>query len=220
VPSSSAPSRATGTATQSWQAAIPGGTLDVTTTTQVEAGVAIVPLILPGRSIAGIRLGESLGELERTSRRYGGFSISDLGTLVASDRRWEWDVVASVPYVDAAGEYLRENVWVSAPARSSRGTTHRRPPSSARVTRVDTGSTVETTKDGVGAGSTLTDVRRAEPRGHLLRFGGPIAWLVDRPGRRRTAFTLYRGVVQSVELGCRQTDPKERGAPVDDAAVC
>jgi hypothetical protein len=31
---------------------------------------------------------------------------------------------------------------------------------------------------------------------------------------------VFRGVVQSVDIGCRQTDPKERGAPVDDAAVC
>ena len=80
--------------------------------------------------------------------------------------------------------------------------------------------TVETTTGGVGAGATLADARRTQPHGHLLRFGGPIAWLVDGPGRRRTAFMVFRGVVQSVDVGCRQTDRKERGAPVDDAAVC
>jgi hypothetical protein len=31
---------------------------------------------------------------------------------------------------------------------------------------------------------------------------------------------LYRAVVQSVQIGCPQTDPTQRGAPVDTAAVC
>ena len=129
-----------------------------------------------------------------------------------------------MPYTDAAGDHLRENVWISAPAGAARGpgivVTHRRPPSNARVTKLETTGTVETTPGGVGGGSTLTAVRRAQPHGRVLRFGGPIAWLVDGPGRRRTAFMLYRGVVQSVQVGCRQTDPKERGAPVDEAARC
>jgi hypothetical protein len=222
-PRSFAPGSATPTATRSWQVAIPGGTLDVTTTTQIQVRVALLEAIRPGRSIAGIRLGESFAELERTSRRYGGFSVGDVGTLVDSDHRWEWDVIAAVPFTDASGENLREEVWVSAPAGPAAhrtGVTHRRPPANARVTRVETTSTVETTSAGLGEGSSLTDVRRAQPHGHLLRFGAPIAWLVDGPGRRRTAFMVFRGVVQSVQIGCRQTDPKERGAPVDDAAVC
>jgi hypothetical protein len=215
-PPSFAPSSASATATQTWQS----GALAVTTTTQIQAGIALLPLIQPGRSIAGIRLGESFAELERASRPYGGASIGDVGTLVDREHRWEWDAIAAVPYIDAAGERLHENVWVSAPAGSARSPiTHRRPPADARVTRVETTGSVETTSAGVGEGSTLAAVRRAQPHGHLLRFGGPIAWLVDR-GRRRTAFMVFRGIVQSVDVGCRQTDPKERGAPVDDAAVC
>jgi hypothetical protein len=31
---------------------------------------------------------------------------------------------------------------------------------------------------------------------------------------------VFRGVVQSVQVGCRQTDRKQRGAPVDTAALC
>jgi hypothetical protein len=226
-PHSFAPSSATGTGPLSWEVAIPGGTLDVTTSTQIEARVALLPAIQPGRSIAGIGLGESIAKLKRTSRRFGGFSVSDVGTLVDSDHRWEWDMVAAVPWTDAAGQNLREDVWVSAPAGGARSNaahrivvTHRRPPANARVTRVETASTIETTSAGVGEGSTLADVRRAQPHGRLLRFGPPIAWLVDGPGRRRTAFMVFRGVVQSVQIGCRQTDPKQRGAPVDEAAVC
>jgi hypothetical protein len=52
---------------------------------------------------------------------------------------------------------------------------------------VETVSTIEVTKRGIGAGSTLADVKRAQPHGRLLVFGGPIAWLVDGPGRRPTA---------------------------------
>jgi hypothetical protein len=103
---------------------------------------------------------------------------------------------------------------VSAPAGAARSspahrivTTRRPPPANARVTRVGTASTLEATNEGVGTGSTLADARRTQPHGHLLVFGVPIAWLVDGAGRRRTAFMIYKGVVQSVQIGCRQTDP-------------
>jgi hypothetical protein len=98
--------------------------------------------------------------------------------------------------------------------------THKAPPASARVTRVATVSTIEVTKRGIGQGSTLAEVKRAQPHARLLVFGGPIAWLVDGPGRRRTAFMVFHGVVQSVQIGCRQTDRSQRGAPVDTAPLC
>jgi hypothetical protein len=220
-PNSFAPSSSVGKATQSWNVAIPGGSLDVTTTTQVTARVALLPLIQPGRSIAGIRLGETYAELRRASAHSGGMSVPDSGDRTNSDHRWEWSLGVGVPYRDAAGDFLQENVWVSSPAGGARSISRPGPPpANARVTRIETVSTLETTTAGVGEKSLLADVRRAEPHGHLLVFGGPIAWLVDGPGRRRTAFMLYRGVVQSVDIGCRQTNPVERGAPVDDAALC
>jgi hypothetical protein len=213
--------------TQTWTVDIPGGTLTVTTTTQVHARLALLALIEPGRSIAGVRLGETLAELRRATRDTGGLAIGDEGDLASTAHRWEWHVDAGVPYTDARGNRLYEDVWVSAPAGRARSTparrivvTHRRPPASARVTRVGTVSTVEVTKDGLGEGSTLTDLRRALPHGKLVRFGGPIAWLVTGPGRHRTAFMLFRSVVQSVQIGCRQTDPAQRGAPIDPAALC
>jgi hypothetical protein len=185
------------------------------------------PLIEPGRSIAGIRLGETLAELRRTTSRSGGMSISDDGDLADSDHRWEWHVDAGTPYLDAHGDRLYEDVYVSAPAGRARSTpahrmvvTHARPPASARVTRVQTVSDLEATREGLGRRSTLAQLRHAFPHGRLLVFGSPIAWLVAGPGRHRTAFMLYRGVVQSVQIGCPQTDPAQRGAPVDAAALC
>jgi hypothetical protein len=67
---------------------------------------------------------------------------------------------------------------------------------------------------------TLADLRRAHPHGKLVVFGQPIACVVTGPGRHRTAFMLFRGVVQDVQIGCRQTDRTQRGAPVDAAALC
>jgi hypothetical protein len=185
------------------------------------------PLIDPGRSIAGIRLGETLAELRRTSQPYGGVGIGDEGDLADSAHRWEWSTEVSTPYLDDHGDRILEDVYVSAPAGSARSTpahrmvvTHARPTASARVTRIQTVSHLEATKEGLGERSTLAQLRHAFPHGHLLVFGAPIAWLVDGPGRHRTAFMLYRAVVQSVQIGCPQTDPKERGAPVDAAALC
>jgi hypothetical protein len=116
---------------------------------------------------------------------------------------------------------------VSAPAGSAHTSPAHRivvrrgpPPASARVTRIGTASTVEVTKKGVGEGSTLADLRRAHPHGKLVVFGRPIAWVVTGLGRHRTAFMLFRGVVQDVQIGCRQTDRTQRGAPVDAAALC
>jgi hypothetical protein len=64
---------------------------------------------------------------------------------------------------------------------------HRRPPASPRVSFVELGSTLEVTAGGIGAGATLAQARR------------------ERPGRRRTAFTLFKGVVQDVQIGRRTT---------------
>jgi hypothetical protein len=221
-----APTTASRDQTQSRQLPIPGGTLAVTTTTHVQLRMALLPLI-QSRSIAGIRIGETLAELRRATRHSGGLSIGDNGDLANSDHRWEWHVDAGVPYTDARGNPLYEDVWISAPAGHAHTSpahrivvTHKKPPASARVTRVETVSTIEVTKRGIGEGSTLADVRRAQPHGKLLVFGGPIAWLVNGPGRRRTAFMVFRGVVQSVQVGCRQTDRSQRGAPVDTAALC
>jgi hypothetical protein len=185
------------------------------------------PLIEPGRSIAGIRLGETLAELRQASRPYGGVGIGDDGDLADSVHRWEWNVEVSTQYLDTQGNRLLEDVEVSAPAGSAHSSsahrlvvTHAPPPATARVTRVQTVSDREVTKDGLGEHSRLAQLRRALPHGRLLVFGSPIAWLVDGPGRHRTAFMLYRGVVQSVQIGCPQTDPTQRGAPVDAAALC
>jgi hypothetical protein len=222
-----APTTAAKDQTQSWQVDIPGGTLAVTTTTQVRARIALLPLIQTGRSIAGIRVGETLAELRRATRHTGGLAISDDGDLVDSAHRWEWHADAGVAFSDARGNRLYEDVWISSPAGHAHsspahriGVKHGPPPPSARVTRIGTVSSAEVTEDGLGERSTLADLRRARPHGKLVVFGGPIAWVVNGPGRRRTAFMLYRGVVQNVQIGCRQTDPKQRGAPVDTAALC
>jgi hypothetical protein len=209
-----------------WRAAtansLEGLRLDTSMITHGGARIAaLVPVIIPGRSIAGIRVGETFSALKRSSGPNGGVSISDEGIIVPGEHRWEWSVEASTPYLDHQGNRIVQDVWLSSPSGSTRSlTTHKRPPSGARVTRIDSVSSAEVTPKGIGSGSRLAATRRAYPHGHLLVFGGPIAWLVDGPGRRRTAFTLFRGVVQSVEIGCPQTNPRERGAPIDDAALC
>jgi hypothetical protein len=216
-----APATAARHSTQIWHVTIPGGTLAVTTTTQVRLRVALLPLIEPGRSIAGIRLGETLAELRRASGPYGGFALPDSADQTNGEHRWEWSLQVATPYLDDQGNRLYEDVYVSAPTHGDTAiATHRPPPPNARVTRIGSVSQVEVTPEGIGSNSTLAELRRAYPRGHLLVFGGPIAWLVEGPGRHRTAFMLYHGVVQDVQIGCPQTNPVERGAPVDDAAPC
>jgi hypothetical protein len=180
-----------------------------------------VPPIVPGRSIAGIRLGETYAELTRSAKHYGGSSVSDLGLVNAFDHRVAWSVEVGVPYL-YRGDYLAEDTIVSIPAGSQKLWTHKPPPPSARVARVSTVSPIERTPSGAGWHSTLAQLRRLEPRGHLyVEPGGPpLAWLVEGPGRRRTAFMLFKGIVQDVVLGCRQTDPKQIGAPVAEDLVC
>jgi hypothetical protein len=180
-----------------------------------------VPPIVPGQSIAGIRLGETYAELTRTAMHYGGYSVSDLGLVNTIDHRIAWDLEVNVPYL-YQGDYLAEDASVSVPAGSTRLWTHKPPPPTARVSQVHTTSPIERTKHGSGRHSTLAQLRRNEPRGHLYvePGGGPLAWLVEGPGKRRTAFMLFKGIVQSVVLGCRQTDPKQIGAPVANDLVC
>ena len=115
-----APATAAKSQAQTWQAAIPGGTLTVTTTTEVHLRVGLLPLIRLGRSIAGIRLGETLAQLRRASRHTGGLGIADSGDLVESAHRWEWHVDAGVGYLDARGNRLYEDVWMSWPATPTR----------------------------------------------------------------------------------------------------
>jgi hypothetical protein len=79
-----APTTAAKSQTQTWQLDIPGGTLSVTTTTQVSLRIALLPLIQPGRSIAGIRLGETLSELRRAARHSGGLAIAISPTAITA----------------------------------------------------------------------------------------------------------------------------------------
>jgi len=179
-----------------------------------------VPPIVPGQSIAGIRLGETYAELTRNAKHYGGWSVSDLGDVDSFNHRVSWSLEVGVPYL-YEGDYLFEDAVVSAPAGSLKLWTHKPPPPTARVSQVSTTSPIERTKNGSGRHSSLAQLRRNEPRGHLYRPGGvPLAWLVEGPGKRRTAFMLFKGIVQFVVLGCRQTDPKEIGAPVAEDLVC
>ena len=213
------PSKTRSSTSQSWSVTVPGGSLSVKTTIAAQASVVLVPLIGPGRSIADNRIGETYAELTRRSRPYGGWSASDLGTATNIDHRFTWYIQVHVPVV-YQNDYLVEDAVVSAPAGGARTTT-KPPPPTARVSQLSTVSTVEVTQSGSGSQTTLAQLHRAEPRGHLVKNGAfPIAWVVDGPGKRRTAFMLFRNVVQNVIVGCRQTDPHQPGAPVSDDLVC
>jgi len=179
-----------------------------------------VPLIVPGHSIADIRLGETYAELSRWSRPYGGVAASDVGT-VTDTHQLSWSLEVTVPYIYMT-DYLVEDAIVSVPAGSIRNESRKPPPPTARVSRVSTVSPIEQTRSGARWHSTLAQLRRLEPRGHLyVEPGGPpIAWLIEGPGRRRTAFMLFKGIVQDVVIGCRQPDPKQIGAPVAEDLVC
>src|SRR4029078_2535368 len=114
-----------------------------------------------GRVRGGIGRGGPLGDRDGRRSRSGGMSIGDDGDLVDSDHRWEWHVDAGTPYLDAHGDRLYEDVYVSAPAGDARstpahriGVTHAQPPANARVTRVQTVSDLEATKEGLRGRST------------------------------------------------------------------
>ncbi|HXD55506.1 MAG TPA: hypothetical protein VN618_12175 [Solirubrobacteraceae bacterium] len=216
-----APVAAAGHASGSWQVALPGGALKVSATSEAQATIAPVAMIVPGHGISTIHLGETYGALRAGSARFGGATVSDSGMRAGDGRHYTWLVEAGVPELEVHGGNIHEGAWISAPAGSHRGPLwHGPPPAGARVAQVSTTGTYEVTATGAGEGSTLASLRRSEPRGHVIYFGRPIAWALDGPGRRRTAFILFGGVVQTVEVGCRQTDPTQRGAPVSDSAVC
>jgi hypothetical protein len=214
-----APSPVVGHASSSWQAPLPGGTLSVNTTSEVQASISPAPMIAPGRGIANIHIGETFAALRRASKRLGGFSVPDSGLLDSNGQHWIWIVEVPVPELELHGGNIREGVSVSIPSGHHSGNLRPGgPPDGARVAQVYTTGTYEVTPAGAGKGMTLSALRKAEPHGHtILFFGRPIDWAVDGPGRRRTAFTLLGGIVQSVEVGCGQSD---RGAPVSDSHVC
>ncbi len=216
-----APTAATGHASSSWKTSLPGGSLSVNTTSEARAGISLVAMISAGRGISNIHLGETYSALRRGAAHLGGLSVSDSGLLDSDKHHWIWPVDVHVPQLETQGGNILERTWVSTPAGPHSGPLrHGPPPAGARVAQVSTTGTYEVTPTGAGEGMTLSALRRAEPHGHLIYFGRPIAWAVEGPGRHRTAFTLFRGTVQSVEVGCRQTDPHQPGAPVSDDRIC
>ena len=206
---------------QTWTTPIEGGTLTVTTTLDLTAKITLRPTVVPGHSIAGVSLGETYARLRAAARSAGGVSVPDSG--FRTGRRVTWDIGVAVPYVyPGTGGHDQIRAVVTAHAKPGKSRLVRGgPPANARVTFVSLGSTLEVTAAGIEAGSTLADAREARPRGHLFRKCGSIAcastWLVDGPGRRRTAFTLFKGVVQDIEIGCRSS---QGVVPIAQDATC
>jgi hypothetical protein len=204
-----------------WTVAIEGGTLTATTTLDVTAQITLHPTVVPGHSIAGVSLGQTYARVRAAARHAGGVSVPDSG--FRTGRRVSWDIGVAVPYLyPGTGGHDQIRAVVTARAKPGKSRLVRGgPPANARVTFVSLGSSLEVTAAGLGAGSTLADARRARPRGRLFRKCGSIAcastWLVDGPRRRRTAFTLFKGVVQDVEIGCRSS---QGVVPIAQDASC
>jgi len=185
---------ATATATSTQSATTEGVTLTATTTlrltVRLESVLKIEVSIKPGKSIAGATLGMSApNALAATGARPGGAN---------------WDGGGSGPnqtYWQAVGRGV--TVQLVAPGR------HRgEPPASAVVVWIKTSDRTKVTPAGIGFGSTPAEVKRAYPRGTFVRYGSAFGWwLVDGPGRRRTAFEFSRtgggNPVRLIVLGCR-----------------
>jgi hypothetical protein len=194
-------------AASTWTVAIDGGTLAVTTTLDVTAQIRLHPTIVPGHSIAGVSLGETYARVQAAARSYGGVSLPDSAEV--SGKHTTWAIGVRVPYVyPGFGNDEIRAVLIAGPTPGARGgLVHRRPPPTARVSFVELGSSLEVTAGGIGAGSTSTASRRAHPRPRTWQSCGvggcTRGLLIDGPGRRRTVFTLFKNVIQDVQIGCR-----------------
>jgi hypothetical protein len=194
-----------------WNVAVPGGMLTVSTSTNVTARSRLVPTVVSGVSIAGVRYGETYAALVRQARPYGGLSLPDSG--FDRNGRTTWQAIdVRVPLKYPRLGYDRISVDVVAPTRGPHGpgtVVSHPPPPDARVTYMQTRSSLEVTSDGIGGGSTLADLKRAG-RGKVWvvhgQFGSTIQWYIDGPGSRRTAFSLYKNIVQGIQIGCSNRD--------------
>jgi hypothetical protein len=208
----------------SWHLAAPGGALTVSTTTDVTARTSLVATVVPGVSIAGVRFGETYAQLLAQARPYGGLSLPDSGSDMNGITTWQAiGVRIALSYPGASHDQI--SVDVVAPTRGPHGpgrVVSHPPPADARVSYLTVGSSLEVTAKGIGSGSTLAELKRA---GHVRQwvrkgpYGSTIEWYTDGPGRARTAYPLYKNVVQTVQIGCPNRDPVIV-VPVDEFGRC
>jgi hypothetical protein len=207
-------------ASSTWTVAIEGGTLAVTTTLDVTTQITLHPTIVPGRSIAGVSLGETYARVVAGARTSGGVSLPDSAEVSGKHTTWAIGVGVPYEYPGVGNDEIRA-VLIAGPTRGARGgLVHRRPPPTARVSFVALGSSLEVTAGGIGAGSTSTAARRAHPRPRRWQTCGKAGCtrglLIDGPGRRRTVFTLFKNVIQDVQIGCRASGT----IPIAQTARC
>jgi hypothetical protein len=201
---------ATATATKAYSATAGGVTLTATTTVRLsvrlESVLKVTVAIKPGRSIAGVAPGMSAPKALRVS-----------GTKVGP-ANWQGGNYGGVQgpditYWQAVGPELTVQI-------AARGRHRGKPPASAVVVWIRTSGLTRVTPDGIGYGSTPAEVKRAYPKGTFLDYGSGFGfWVVDGPGRRRTAFEfsgLLKGKpVRVIVLGCRPPP----GQPLETTGV-
>lgn len=152
-------------------------------------------------------VGETYARVQAGARSYGGVSLPDSAEV--SGKHTTWAIGVRVPYVypGVGNDEIRAVLIAGATPGARGGLVHRRPPPTARVSFVALGSSLEVTAGGIGAGSTSTAARRAHPRPRKWQRCGVTGCtrglLIDGPGRRRTVFTLFKSVIQDVQIGCR-----------------